>query len=121
MSALWAASQPLTSREGSSSAKPSFWAWAQGVRVIGPVFPHGGENIVGRSVDNAHNGIDVVANQGILQALDNGDAAAGGRFEINRGAHFRGKLENLRSVLGQKSLVPRNDGLPARRASVTRS
>ena len=83
----------------------------QGVCVIGPVFPHGGKNIVGRSVNNAHNGIDVVANQGILQALDNGDAAAGGRFEINGGAHFRGKLENLRSVLGQKSFVPRNDGL----------
>ena len=83
----------------------------QGVRVIGPVFPHGGKNIVGRSVNNAYNGIDVVANQGILQALDNGDAAAGGRFEINGGAHFRGELENLRSVLGQKSFVPRNDGL----------
>ena len=93
----------------------------QGVRVIGPVFPHGGEDVIGRSVDDADNGIDMVADQGILQALDDGDAASGGSFKINGRAHFRGKLENLRAVLRQKSLVPVTTGFPARRASVTSS
>lgn len=93
----------------------------QGVRVIGPVFPHGGENIVGRSVDNSHNGIDVVANQGILQALDNGDAAAGGRFEINGVPISAESLKISAPYSARRALFPVTTGLPARRASVTRS
>ena len=91
--------------------KSQFLGLHQGVLVVGPVFPHRGKNVVGSSVDDPHDGIDVVADQGILEALDDGDAPPGGSLKVDGRAHLRGKLENLRAVFGQQGLVAGHHGL----------
>jgi len=48
---------------------------------VGAVGRHLGQDVVGGAVDNADGALEAVGAQGVLERLDDGNAAAGSRFE----------------------------------------
>ena len=68
------------------------------------------EDVVRGAVDNAGEGVDLVADEGVLDGLDDGDAARDGSLEEDRGLHFPGNGEQLDAALGKQGLVAGDDG-----------
>ena len=80
----------------------------QGVLVGQAVVGHAGEHVVGGAVHNAHDRGDLVGDERVLQRIDDGDAAAHGRFEGQFLASSLGGFHNLLAVGGHECLVGRN-------------
>ena len=80
----------------------------QGILVGQAVVGHAGEHVVGGAVHNAHDRGDFVGDERVLQRINDGDAAAHGRFEGQFLASSLGGFHNLLAVGGHECLVGRN-------------
>ena len=77
----------------------------QRILVGQAVVDHAREHIVGGAVHDAHDGGDLVADEGMLQRLDDGDAAADAGLEAHFQILFAGKVHDLIAERGHERLV----------------
>lgn len=68
------------------------------------------EDVVRGAVDDAGEGMDLIADEGVLDGFDDGDSASDGGFEKDRGFHFSGNGEQLDSAFGEQGFVASDDG-----------
>lgn len=69
---------------------------------------HAGEDVVGGAVDDAGDAGDAVGAEGLLEGLDDGDAAADGSFEQDVDACFFGGGEEFVAVEGDRCFIGSN-------------
>ena len=77
----------------------------QRVLVGQAVVDHAREHVVGGAVHDAHDGGDLVADEGMLQRLDDGDAAADAGLEAHFQILLSGKVHDLVAEGGHERLV----------------
>lgn len=74
-------------------------------RIVIEALLHLGEHVVGRAIDNAKDGIDLVADERMLEGLDDGDAATYGRLEGDFDAMLVGGVEDFSAARRHEGLV----------------
>ena len=77
----------------------------QRILVGQAVVDHAREHVVGGAVHDAHDGGDLVADEGMLQRLDDGDAAADAGLEAHFQVLLSGKVHDLVAEGGHERLV----------------
>ena len=96
--------------------------------VVGTLLGHLGEDVVGRSVDDAHHAADRFAPEALAQHADERDPAGDGSFEQQVDVALVGRCEQLGADVGEQLLVGGHDRLagpqrghdqPARRLDPT--
>ncbi len=80
-------------------------------RVVETVGGHAREHVVGGAVHDAHDRLDLVAGQRVLERADDRDAAADARLEEDVDAVGLGRLHDLFAVAREQRLVGGDDAL----------
>ena len=78
-----------------------------------PLGLHSGEDVIAGAVQNSANPTHRVAGEPLAQRLDDGNAAADGRLEGERGTLDFGQPRQLHAMRGEHRLVGGDDGQPA--------
>ena len=79
--------------------------------IAGPTLVHGVEDVVGGAVDDAHDGLNLVASQGAQQRADDRDGRGDGGLEEEVSAGGFGSLRKLTGVGSDEGLVRSDHGL----------
>ena len=82
----------------------------EGVLIGEAGLGHAFEDVVGGAVDDAGDGLDAVADEAVLDGLDDGDAPGHGGFEVDGGVGFGGEGEEFGAAFGEEGLVAGDDG-----------
>ena len=77
--------------------------------VAQPLGAHRVQDEVSRAVDDAHDGRDAIAGEGLAQAVHDGDGARDGGLVVEVGSVGCGGLVQLGAVRGQEGLVAGDD------------
>jgi len=99
---------PFHVRRGIRLGVPHLLGLSQDLFERPSLVRHLGQHVVGSPVDDPHDRLDLVGDQGFLDGLDDGDAAGDGRLEIEPYPVFPGQLDQLAAVLGDDVLVGRH-------------
>ena len=86
-------------------------SFLKGSGVVDAAQGHLLEDVVRGAVDDAGEGMDLVADERVLNGFDDGDATGDGGFEKDGGFHFPGQGEQLDAALGEEGFVAGDDGL----------
>ena len=99
------ASYPSTSAVGSASAYPFSWASFSTVSKSLPSVLIFIEHIVGGSVEDSRDLVDLIRRKGRIQRADDGDAAPAACLKKKVNVSFSGDLHKLRAMFGNQRLV----------------
>ncbi len=72
------------------------------------VFGHAGQDIVGRTVQDAEQGVQPIGGKPFPDGLEERDPSRYGRFKTHGAAAPRCKVKNFVSMMGQQGLVGRD-------------
>ena len=81
----------------------------EGVLVAETGQGHAGEDVIAGAVDDAVDGDDVIADEALLEDLDDGDATGDGGFEVDGDAAFLSEGEEFLAAFGEEGFVARDD------------
>ena len=71
---------------------------------------HALEDVVRGAVDDADHRVDAVADEGLLDGLDDRDASGDGGFKVDRGVEFFREREEFGAAFGEQCFVAGDDG-----------